>query len=343
MYRDIHQKSAIRAEREVRGQMEKVAVLVVGFNRPDLLAEVLAAVAAHGPRALYFYCDGPRKGIELDHGLVQETRDLVNQFRWDCEVHTNFQETNQGLRKSMVSAIDWVFSFEDKAIVLEDDCLPSSGFFPFMERFLQTYERDSRVWGVTGSNAAAVKVGSSESITFVSTALIWGWATWADRWQKYDRDLSVYRDLSDKSSSKWRDIEDFHVLDWRLRVLLQTDASFSWASQWAWTVVYYGGLWAVPNRNMIANLGFRADATNTLKRVGSDKVILENGEFYPPKEVALNYTAHHDVNRRIHGLLVPLWLNYPANWLRRIRLQRRLAPKTRIQQWRQTFRGWLTS
>ncbi len=48
--------------------------------------------------------------------------------------------------------LDWVFSQVKQAIILEDDCLPESSFFPFCETLLGRYAQDREV-AMIGANA----------------------------------------------------------------------------------------------------------------------------------------------------------------------------------------------
>lgn len=79
------------------------------------------------PSRLYLVSDGPRG--EEDRALVDACRAIVQNVDWPCEVTRYYSEKNLGLKNRVVSGLDEVFLIEESAIVLEDDCLPSSSFF----------------------------------------------------------------------------------------------------------------------------------------------------------------------------------------------------------------------
>src|SRR3954453_10688914 len=103
-------------------------VALMMFNRPDLTARVLDAIRHARPKRLYVVADGPRTPQEK--ALCDEARAQIR-VDWDCQLFTNYSDVNLGCKKRVASGIDWVFAQTEEAIILEDDTLPSSSFFPF--------------------------------------------------------------------------------------------------------------------------------------------------------------------------------------------------------------------
>jgi hypothetical protein len=71
---------------------------------------------------------------------------------WETKVLTNFSEGNLGCRERVSSGLTWAFEQVERAIILEDDCVPNLGFFRFCSELLQRYQDDSRIGCVTGDN-----------------------------------------------------------------------------------------------------------------------------------------------------------------------------------------------
>ena len=165
----------------------------------------------------------------------------------------------------MVAALDWFFEQVDAGIVLEDDCVPHEDFFLLADMFLQEYRQDSAVWGFSGDNSLGLKTYNSDLISFIRYPLIWGWATWADRWKRYDRELSTL-DNPLVSEQTWSSHEERLVLEPILRGLKDLGTPDTWDYQWAWTVMVHRGLWAFPAKNLISNQGFDHLATHTRKQ-----------------------------------------------------------------------------
>jgi len=240
-----------------------VALLV--FNRPDLTKRVFDAVRITKPPVLFIAADGPRPDRPDDVELCARTRDLVTQIDWPCDVHLKFEESNLGCGPAVAGALDWVFGQVERAIILEDDCVPDPSFFPFCDELLERFADDARVMQIAGSNLQApVSAFGDASYSFASFGLVWGWATWRRAWEKYDLHMATWPSFRDAglvdglpASRRWR-----HQLRREWDRVHAGDGT--WDHQWQYTVLSEHGLAVYPNTNLISNLGFRADATQTV-------------------------------------------------------------------------------
>src|SRR5207248_1893350 len=103
-----------------------------------------------------------------------------------------YSEVNLGCRKRVWSGLDWAFERTDRAIILEDDCLPDQSFFQFCEELLEKYADNPQVMHIGGTNFQQDNPTFSiaQSYYFSHIAQIWGWATWKRAWKKYDGNMS---------------------------------------------------------------------------------------------------------------------------------------------------------
>ena len=115
----------------------KSAVLFIIFNRPDTTKKVFDQIKAGKPGRLYIAADGPRMNRPGEEVLCRQTREIINDVDWPCEVKTLFRQTNQGCKEAVSSAIAWFFENEEEGIILEDDCLPNNSFFRFCDTLLE--------------------------------------------------------------------------------------------------------------------------------------------------------------------------------------------------------------
>lgn len=296
----------------------KQAVLIVGFNRPELTKRVIDAVRAYAPPRVYLSCDGARPDNPTDKKQVQAVIDRFSDIHWNCEVHTKFEDHNLGLRQSMVKSIDWFFAHEAEGIILEDDCLPIADFFSFAEEILARYRNSPRVWGVTGSNSEEIPLSGPGSYAFVRTALVWGWASWSDRWAPYDRDLEEFRtSVMRNNPAAWPSLMEYHALNWLLNSILDRGVPNSWAYPLAWTVVANDGLWVLPKTNLVENTGFGSAATNT-RRQRHQASTLPIGTIDHPPTIARDARAQEMIHERLHRVLRPMFLNYLRDCFRRV-------------------------
>ncbi len=238
-----------------------VAFLI--FNRPDLTREVFAAIARARPPRLYLIADGPRSASEADKCRL--TREVVERIDWECEVYRNYSETNLGCGRRVSSGISWVLEREERAIIIEDDCLPDQSFFGYSEEMLERYADDERIMHVTGGNYLFDKVGIPESYYFSHYSFVWGWATWRRAWRHFDRLNGSWPQLAQGEWLEERLDDPEEAQYWRriLQMMVESEKTSWWDFQWYFTCWMQNGLTIAPCRNLVSNLGFRADATHT--------------------------------------------------------------------------------
>jgi hypothetical protein len=279
------------------------------FNRPQTTRRVFDRVAQAEPPELYVIADGPRSDVPGDERRVEEVRDIVTAVNWDCELQTNFAETNLGVKERFATGLSWVFEDVDEAIILEDDCLPHLDFFRFCERMLEMYRGDERVMDVTGTNAQKRWKDDRQDYHFSFHGLIWGWATWDDAWDEYDPEMSLW---------------DNPELRERVRDVVADDAQYrytkrlyddvyrgeldTWDYQWGFARQRNSGLSVVPSRNLVTNIGFESgtfhedaegDPRANLPTHGLDFPIERNPFVAPDREY----------DRRYHDMRAPFWYN----------------------------------
>ena len=103
-------------------------VVLLGFNRPELTKQVFEVIRGIKPEKLFLVMDGPRAGFSEDVRLVSETREVVADIDWPCEVVREYAPENLGLKRRITSGLDLVFDLCDRAIIVEDDCVADPSF-----------------------------------------------------------------------------------------------------------------------------------------------------------------------------------------------------------------------
>lgn len=243
----------------------KSPVIFIVFNRPAETARVFAEIAKARPPKLLLIADGPRAGRVGEAERVAEVRKIATSINWPCELLTNFSEVNLGCRRRVSTGLDWAFSQVEEAIVLEDDCLPDPTFFRFCDEMLERYRHDTRIGMIAGSNFAFGHKRAENSYFYSRHVLIWGWATWSDRWRgNYDVNMRDWPQM--KAEGRLFDLLH-HADEARLwtRIFDANSAGKvdTWDTQWVFANWKQSRLNIVPNVNLISNIGFGADATHT--------------------------------------------------------------------------------
>lgn len=238
------------------------AVLFLVFNRPDVTAEVFAAIRAARPPRLYVAADGPRADRAGEAERVAQTRAIATAVDWPCEVKTLFRDHNLGCKMAVSGAITWFFEHEECGIILEDDCLPSPSFFPFCEALLERYKDDARVWHIGGTNPLPSAEPFSNEYFFSRYSAIWGWASWRRAWAHYDVEMADWPLV--ESLGLMNQVYPASAARHYSRVFSKTVSGEidTWDYQWQFTCSLQG-LAIAPCINLVSNLGFGKGATHT--------------------------------------------------------------------------------
>jgi hypothetical protein len=238
-----------------------IPVVFIIFNRPYTSKIVFEEIRKAKPKKLYVISDAPRN--ETDEKLVQESRAIIDTVDWDCEVNKNYAEKNMTCGVRVASGLDWVFSKEEYAIILEDDCVPEQTFFRYCQELLKKYKDDERIMYISGNNFHK-KIDIPDSYSFVKFGWIWGWATWARAWDKYDFHVETWPEVRKSNVLKgYYNKMELKVMTRDLGYLETSNTVFTWDYQWQYTNAINSGLCIVPKCNLVNNIGFDENATHT--------------------------------------------------------------------------------
>ena len=241
-------------------------LLLIAWRRPHTLSQVINAIRPVAPSRLFVACDGPNAEREGEVEKVAATRRVIDlEIDWPCRIEKLYSDVNQGCRLGVSRAITWFFEQVEEGIILEDDCVPHPDFFPYCATLLERYRHDSRVWCISGNNFQNGQWRGDGSYYFSRHNHCWGWASWRRCWQNYDSDLV-----------QWPKLRELGFMDSIFEDPLERQRSFniwdglyvhnkpdSWAFRWSFTCLAQGGLTALPNVNLVNNVGFGVDATHT--------------------------------------------------------------------------------
>ena len=238
-------------------------ILLLGFNRPDLLRGLVGILAKVKPPKLYLAVDGPRPGREGEAGKCAECAAVLDHLDWPCKVEKLIRTENLGCRLAVTGAIDWFFSKEEEGIILEDDCWPDPSFLRFATELLERYRDDERVGMISGDNYYGFISDAKASYRFTNQVFIWGWATWRRAWELNESNPESFRKDGEDIILKANLTRRSRILYSRfLADVLETHST--WDVPWMLSLQRHGLLSVMPCRNLIANKGYgRAGGTHT--------------------------------------------------------------------------------
>jgi hypothetical protein len=280
------------------------AILFLIFNRPKETRKVFEEIRKSKPPRLYVAGDGPREGRDGEKERVEMAREIATKVDWLCELKTLFREKNLGCGEGCSDAITWFFKYEEQGIILEDDCLPHQDFFNYCETLLNYYREEQRVSMITGQNFQAGQMRGEGSYYFSRYNHLWGWASWRRAWKHYNINMSFWPTW--KLSADWRKkFPDFFERKYWER---NFDRMFAkqidtWDYPWDASIWRSGGLTAVPNINLVSNIGFGPDATHTVS-VNDPLANIATGalrEIIHPKIIVQDQVADRFVFNKIYS------------------------------------------
>jgi hypothetical protein len=250
-------------------------LLLIAWRRPHTLRQVIDAIRPLAPTKLYVACDGPNPERPGEAEKVAATRRVIEQeIDWHCQIERLYSDVNQGCRVGVSRAISWFFDQVEEGIILEDDCVPHPDFFNYCTSLLDRYRDDTRVWCISGNNFQDGRWRGDGSYYFSRYSHCWGWASWRRCWQYYDGDLDQWPALRDSGFLETifpdRNERNYWAQIWTN--LLERGQPNTWDYQWTFTCLINGGLTALPNRNLVRNVGFGEDATHTIGKSNAPRV-----------------------------------------------------------------------
>lgn len=239
-------------------------ILFLIFNRPDTTQRVFEEIRKARPPRLYVAADGPRQSRIGEKKLCEQARAIIYKVDWPCAVKTLFRDENLGCGKAVSQAITWFFDHEEEGIILEDDILPHPDFFPYCDELLEKYRDDDTVGIISGHNSVGYPLNRETTYGFFTIPRIWGWATWRDRWYKYDYDLKNVKWSDLRQSLQTVGFTPDMIRFWKMIYLEMKDHRINtWDFQWSIILMADGKINPTPYSNITKNIGFDDRATHT--------------------------------------------------------------------------------
>ena len=272
------------------GGKMKVATILFTYNRIEHTKETLDALKQNTfiPEKLYVFQDGAREEPKEDWMTVNK---LIHSIDW-CDKEIIVSDVNKGLAKSIVDGVNYAFQDNDAVIVLEDDCVPHPIFMKFMLECLEKYKDEKSVFSINGSSDSWPSniEDNGTDIYFAGRAGSWGWATWKDRWELYEQDYLILKQIKKEE----RLAKQLHIWGQDLEAMLKGNIDGycdSWAVFWALQCIKQEGFCPTPYRSLIKNIGNDGTGvhcgnvellTNTRDWDDLSEIVLPDTIEYPP-------------------------------------------------------------
>ena len=236
-------------------------IVMFVYNRPGHVKQVIDNLKKCDlaiDSDLYIYSDAAKTDSQIEK--VNEVRKLCEQIKGFNSVTLIKQNNNLGLAKNIIEGVTSIINQYGKIIVLEDDLLVSQQFLLYMNKCLDNYTDDKTIWHISAWNYPIEASGLPEVFP-IRVMNCWGWATWKDRWQHFEKNPEKLMYQFNKKM-----IYDFDMNDsgsfWSQVVANHQNKINTWAIFWYATIFLHHGLCINPRYSLITNIGHDGSGTH---------------------------------------------------------------------------------
>lgn len=206
---------------------------------------------------LYIFSDGPKNNSDREN--VIKVRNILN----DKKIQQYFKsvtiiesDTNKGLANSIISGVDEIINKYGRVIVLEDDCISNKSFLSFMNKCLEFYENDKKIWSIGGySSNVNIPDCYDYDVYIMGRTCSYAWATWSNRFNKVDWDVVDYNDFK-YDFARRRQFNEYGMDRSRMLDEQQLGIKDSWAIRFCYSMFLNNMYTVYPVKTKIKNIGY---------------------------------------------------------------------------------------
>ncbi|MFW2601135.1 hypothetical protein [Aliarcobacter butzleri] len=242
--------------------MNLAPIILFTYNRLSHTKQTIDALQKNElakKSELFIYSDGGKD--EDSWNKVGEIRQYLESVVGFKNITIIKRDVNIGLAQNIIDGVTKIINQYGKIIVLEDDIVTSPYFLNFMNDSLNFYEKTSKVWHISGWNYP-ISDENLKDVFLWRTMNCWGWATWKDRWNNYEKNpqklISIFSEEDicefnlDNAANFWEQVERNHNKQMN-----------TWAIFWYAIIFRNQGLCLNPTQSFVENIGFDGTGTNT--------------------------------------------------------------------------------
>lgn len=235
----------------------KLPVLLIGFNRPELLLERVRELLFNRVEVLHISIDGNKSLIYEMQSTVNE---IIKMCEGKCLLSTHLHLENLGLAKHITSEISKMLSIYPQVLVIEDDIEIGENFYNNMNNGLKEL-KDRSTKGVVSGFSPLVKSRFLPLTNKWRTSPYfncWGWICSQEVWKNYVLDISDVSINTELQSSKtWKQLNKWQQYLWLSRFIkIQRSPFHTWDIQFQYMCFKYEMLNISPIFSITNNGGF---------------------------------------------------------------------------------------
>ena len=230
-----------------------IGIVVLAYNRPSHLQRLFISLKNQNIKNISLYLDKPNDQLSMLN--QKEILRMINAAKFWLKCKIKKQTKHMGVSNSIKLALDNEFKIYDKIIFLEDDCIPFKFFFDYMIQCLNSFQNNNRIMSVCGYQLPFLK-RKKDTITniFLKRFIPWGWATWKNRWNKYNENLrDVKKEILNSKKKIYLPREIKSYLNDKNFLNNTEDV---WSINWSCIHYLTNSLCVYPNSSLVRNIGF---------------------------------------------------------------------------------------
>jgi hypothetical protein len=241
--------------RRESGRQAPIALFV--YNRPEHTRQTLESLRANKlaqQSDLFVFADGAKN--ESGAAAVGAVRKLLRAIDGFKSVTVIERDRNLGLSKSVIMGVTQLCNEYGCAIAIEDDVMTAPDFLIFMNRALELYVDEPRIFSVCGFNLPIAVPKSYSYDAFCSYRFMcWGWGTWKDRWDKADWSVADFPEFMADRKKQERFNQGGDDLSGLLARHVEGKVD-SWDTVWAYTHSKHDAVALLSVDSKVYNIGF---------------------------------------------------------------------------------------
>ncbi len=288
----------------------------IRINHLKRTLEALQANRLASRSDLYIFSDGPRPGDEDKVGEVRRYLKSIGGFKSVTVVE---RDANCGLDSNTTGGMRHIFEASDRLIWLEEDCVTAPGFLEFMNRALEVYLHNPRIFSVCGySPPIRIPPDYAHNAYLLPRFCAWGFGIWKDRFEKVPPKLGeddvqpLLRSMERQSELDLGGLDILNLVRNESRRTHALDARIMFRqNQLGMDTVY-------PVGSQVLNIGFDGSGLNSVKSTHKDVDLATDRDW---QQLPSGITRDPRIIRAHF-----IWRLGGRHWYRRPRVFMRLVP-----------------
>ncbi|EJR48922.1 hypothetical protein IIM_04099 [Bacillus cereus VD107] len=244
--------------------MDNLAPIVLFvYNRPEHTVKTIKALKENylsDESDLFIFSDAPRSEKDIEN--VDKVRNIIGNIEGFREVTIIKAKHNKGLASAVIGGVTDIINRYGKVIVLEDDLITSRSFLKYMNEALNFYHETANIWSISGYTPNfSIPKEYNFDVFAVPRACSWGWATWKDRWDIIDWEVTDYNDFKNDIASR----RAFNTAGNDMAPMLDDQINGhinSWAIRWCYSQFKNKSYTIYPINSFVKNIGTQGDSTH---------------------------------------------------------------------------------